>query len=374
MLGIATPEAEEDYMYLDFVGLQPTGTFVAVYTVFNRNASEPLYLKVYLIPPEAVSAAQVSSFVINSTDCTNFPSNTQVWRPDGKVLLAVLDGEERGIMVLDLERQSCYPCGGIGSLQYDTISEVTFSPDSTRLLLVLNQTAVATLDTTQGMANAKIIQPVVQLSDSYLGPFNFPVTPNGSVALIGWTNNNAHGPNNGGRPASRDDDETPDDFQSLALMPVAPGTHPAQAVANSIFFSAVSALEPVALFGGQFLVSASVTDTAIAVQAIATRTGMIAGRTVIAKPNGTGQEVQYGLQLCSLSENEAVLVAGGYVYLVTVLSSGAASGNVVQVVAQEGVPVGVMPVSGCTRQAGGASFVGLCNTMSAPTFTLLSKE
>lgn len=74
MLGWAFPEEED--VYLRFVGLQPTGTFVAVYsgTYFHRNSTshDPIWsysTQVYLIPPEAVSPAQLTSFVINGTDC-----------------------------------------------------------------------------------------------------------------------------------------------------------------------------------------------------------------------------------------------------------------------------------------------------------------
>lgn len=388
MLGIAFPE--EDDVYLTFVGLQPTGTFVAVYTASyeHRNSTShdnrtiiSYSTQVYLIPPEAVSPAQVTSFVINGTDCAAvfFSDDSKlVWRPDGKVLLAVFSTYLKykqefkyGIMVLDFVSKACYPCGGVGGLKHSSISKIAFSPDSTRLLVVLNQTTVATLDTTQGMAKAQIIPPMVQLPESYIGFFNFPVTSNGSIALMGGTS--ATHANNNGRPSSRDDDEYPDNFQSLALVPVAPGTQPIEAVASSVFFSAVFTLGPVALFGGRFLVSASVTDTTIAVQTIATQTGMIAGRVLIDKPNGTSQ--QYGLQLCSLSENEAVLIAGGYVYLISVSLSGTASGNATQVTVQDGVPVGVLPVSGCTSRQGGASYVGLYGeSYENPTiFTLLSK-
>jgi hypothetical protein len=348
-----------------FVGLQPTGRFVVVY---NFAGSVEQNVTVYLVPSGAVSATQVTSFVIKDEPCQDafYDIAMLAWRADGKVLIAQT---RDGIMVLDFVREACYPCGGVSGLQYDTISEVAFSPDSTRLLLVLNQTTVVTLDTTQGMANAKILPPAAQLYESYI--FNVPVTANGSIALM--TRSHSSGDdddNDGGGQPYRDDDDDPG-IGSLALISVGPGTQPAVAAANAIYFSATFTVKPVALFGGQFLVFVQLTAATMEVRAIAAQTGRIAGKAVVDKPKGTKHA--FGLQLCPLSDNEAVLFAGGFAYLVSVVA-GAASGNATQVVVQDGVPVGIMrKLSGCVSQ-GGASLVGLYSvTHHYPTLTLLSK-
>lgn len=331
-----------------FVGLQPTGTFALLYPVYET-------VVVYLVPPDAVNATQVTRFEIGAITCHDaFNAGNLVWRADGKILLALYDAPDptgNVIMVLDMERQACYPCGGIGSLHYTYIS-AAFSPDSTRLLLVLDQSSVITLDTTKGMAKAKILPPVAQLSDSYI--FNFPVTSNGSAALMTLVGDDDDN-DTGGGGADSDDNKDPG-IRSMAVIPVAPGIQRAVAVHDAVYFSAAFTAKPVALFGGEFLVSALATDTMVDVRAIAAQTGMIAGRALLDKPKGTNQP--FGLQLCSLSDKEAVLFAGGYAHLVSVFS-GAAAGNTTQIVVQEGVPVGIMHVSGCTAQQGGASYVGL---------------
>lgn len=103
-----------------------------------------------------------------------------------------------------------------------------------------------------------------------------------------------------------DDDDSNDDdtdgVRSLALIPVGPGAQPAGArLADAVYFSADFTVKPVALFGGQFLISVLASSTTIDVHAIAVQTGKIVGTAVIGKLKDTPKQ-QFGLQLCSLSD------------------------------------------------------------------------
>ena len=225
--------------------------------------------------------------------------------------------------------------------QHNAVSTI-FSPDSTRLLLVDREGYAATLDTTHGMKNVKLIPPVSRLR-FYSGlPYITLIANDGTTAL-----------SQGG--VTFEDDEDDDYYASPApwlhneayfLFNSTPGASSQRSNIATLVGNFTQL--PVRIRDGQYLLAVSLTSGTVDTHLITTSTGSVMSTASLPKPQGfrwydnDHHKANDNLQLCALPsgfKSDGVIFVRGRAHAIAVHDDG--DGSPFLAIHSDGTPTGV---------------------------------